>query len=69
MAAISNTEKQQLSENLLNNELYEAFEERAGIMEYDGGLSRPEAEAAAVRIIQKQWYDKVKTQKKPSDLL
>lgn len=29
----------------------EAFEERAAIMEYDGGLSRDQAEAEAKRII------------------
>lgn len=29
----------------------EAFEERAAIMEFDGGMSRPEAEAAARAVI------------------
>lgn len=29
----------------------EAFEERAAIMEFDGGLSRPEAEAAALALL------------------
>ena len=29
----------------------EAFEERAAIMEYDGGMTRPEAEAAARIVI------------------
>lgn len=30
---------------------YDDFEERAAIMEYDGGLPRPEAEAAAYRRV------------------
>ena len=29
----------------------EAYEERAAIMEYDGGLSREQAEAEAYRIV------------------
>lgn len=32
----------------------EAFEERAGIMEYDGGMSREEAEARAKADVEKQ---------------
>lgn len=34
--------------NRLNDNLREAFEERAGIMEYDGGLSRAHAECLAL---------------------
>ena len=30
---------------------HEAFEERAAIMEFDGGMTRPEAEAAARTVI------------------
>jgi len=30
---------------------HEAFEERAAIMEFDGGMTRPEAEAAARIVI------------------
>lgn len=33
------------------------FEERAGIMEYDGGLSRAEAERGALEIILKERGD------------
>jgi hypothetical protein len=29
----------------------EEYEERAAIMEFDGGMSRPEAEAAALRDV------------------
>ncbi len=36
---------------LLIDAEYEAFEERAGIMEFDGGMSRSEAEAAARIVI------------------
>jgi hypothetical protein len=32
----------------------EAFEERAAIIEFDGGLGRDEAERAALAIVQKQ---------------
>jgi hypothetical protein len=31
--------------------LFEAYLERAAIMEFDGGLSREEAEAAAMEIV------------------
>lgn len=30
---------------------YDEFEERAAIMEFDGGMTRPEAEAAAYRRV------------------
>ena len=30
---------------------HEAFEERAAIMEFDGGMTRPEAEAAARTVV------------------
>lgn len=36
----------------VKNEWRELFEERAAIMEYDGGLSREEAEQEAEKIIQ-----------------
>ncbi len=32
-------------------DMREFYEERAAIIEYDGGLSRPEAEAEAVRLV------------------
>ena len=35
---------------LQNEALREAYEERAAIMEYDGGLSREEAEREARRL-------------------
>ena len=35
-------------------DLKELFEERAGIMEYEGGMSRAEAEAAAFNAINKE---------------
>lgn len=36
---------------LANDDLMEEFEERAAIMEYEGGLSRAEAETAAARAL------------------
>jgi hypothetical protein len=33
----------------------EAWEERASIMEYDGGLTRKEAEREAYRLVRAQW--------------
>ena len=35
----------------------EAFEERAAIMEFDGGMTRPEAEAAARTVIANERKD------------
>ena len=37
--------------NSLNGEELETFEERSAIMEYEGGLSREEADWRALRII------------------
>jgi hypothetical protein len=34
----------------------EEFEERAAIMEFDGGLSRAEAERASVETIRRAWH-------------
>lgn len=33
----------------------EDFEERAGIMEHDGGMTREEAELAAAKLIRERW--------------
>ena len=41
------TGARQHSRELLPDDLVEPWEERAAIMEYDGGLSRADAEAAA----------------------
>jgi hypothetical protein len=38
----------------LDDDAREFFEERAGIREFDGGLSRPEAEAAARQDV-REW--------------
>ena len=37
--------------NTSQADMIEAFEERAAIMEYDGGLTRAEAEKEAERIV------------------
>ena len=37
----------------MNSEWQEAYEERAAIREFDGGMSRQEAEAAALKDIEK----------------
>jgi hypothetical protein len=37
--------------NLLSEDAWEAFKERAGILEFDGGLSRSEAEKQAYKAI------------------
>jgi hypothetical protein len=47
------SEVQQFLETITDAER-EAFEERAGIMEYDGGLSRDQAEREAMKTILKQ---------------
>lgn len=39
--------------DFVNQDLKDLYEERAGIMEYDGGLSRKEAEKEALKIILK----------------
>lgn len=44
-------EKQQAVLNDKNKEQIEAFEERAAIMEYEGGLPREEAERLAYEIV------------------
>ena len=44
-------EKQQDVLNDKNKEQIEAFEERAAIMEFEGGLNRQEAERLARKII------------------
>lgn len=49
-------EKQQAVLNDKIKEQIEAFEERAAIMEFDGGLSRQEAERLAYEIV----YGKLK---------
>lgn len=49
-------EKQQAVLNDKIKEQIEAFEERAAIMEFDGGLSRKEAERLAYEIV----YGKLK---------
>lgn len=49
-------EKQQAVLNDKNKEQIEAFEERAAIMEYEGGLPRKEAERLAYEIV----YGKLK---------
>lgn len=48
-------ESESCNENLTESEK-EAFEERAAIMHFDGGLSRQQAETAAMKIInQSRW--------------
>lgn len=49
-------EKQQAVLNDKNKEQIEAFEERAAIMKYEGGLPRKEAERLAYEIV----YGKLK---------
>lgn len=36
----------------------EDFEERAGILEFEAGLTRPQANAAAQAIVRQQWIGK-----------
>lgn len=36
---------------MLDKDTRESFEERSAIMEYDGGMSRPEAEMAAYLLV------------------
>lgn len=43
--------KEELVTLVLHEDDVEAFEERAAIMEFDGGMTRPEAEAAARIVI------------------
>ena len=43
--------KEELVSLVLHEGDVEAFEERAAIMEFDGGMTRPEAEAAAQLVI------------------
>ena len=43
--------KEELVSLVLHEGDVEAFEERAAIMEFDGGMTRPEAEAAARIVI------------------
>ena len=43
--------KEELVGLVLHEGTVEAFEERAAIMEFDGGMTRPEAEAAARVVI------------------
>ncbi len=43
--------KEELVDLVLYEGTVEAFEERAAIMEFDGGMTRPEAEAAARIVI------------------
>ena len=43
--------KEELVNLVLHDDDVEAFEERAAIMEFDGGMTRPEAEAAARIVI------------------
>ena len=45
------------TDNLTLDEL-EEYEERAGIMEYDGGLTREEAEKEAMKIIERKRNEK-----------
>lgn len=47
--------------NDTNKERIEAFEERAAIMEHDGGLSRQEAERLAFEIVYKKHFGKMPT--------
>ena len=52
LSSRSSQTKYIISEGILRHEdLKEAFEERAAIMEFDGGLSRQEAERLARKII------------------
>lgn len=46
------TDLQKLISNLSEDERY-MFEERAGIMEYDGGLSREDAEKEAMKSVRR----------------
>ena len=39
-------------------EAREDFEERAALMEYDGGLTRPEANRRAAAVVRAQWAQK-----------
>lgn len=48
--------------NDTNKERIEAFEERAAIMEFDGGLNRQEAERLAFEIVYKKHLGKMLTQ-------
>ena len=48
--------------NDTNKERIEAFEERAAIMEFDGGLSRQEAERLAFEFVYKKHSGKMPTQ-------
>jgi hypothetical protein len=43
----------------LDANLKEAFEERAAIMEFDGGLSRDHAEALALLVLIRQFPEEV----------
>lgn len=47
--------------NDTNKERIEAFEERAAIMEFDGGLTRKEAERLAFEIVYKNHFGKMPT--------
>lgn len=52
LSSRSSQTKYIISEGILRHEdLKEAFEERAAIMEFDGGLNRQEAERLARKII------------------
>lgn len=48
--------------NDTNKEQIEAFEERAAIMEFDGGLTRKEAERLAFEIVYKKHFGKMPPQ-------
>jgi len=51
LRSLTRTFKDQLVDLVLHESTVEAFEERAAIMEFDGGMTRPEAEAAARIVI------------------
>lgn len=57
------------ADDLLTEDEKECFEERAAIMEFDGGMSREEAEREAVKLISKRQKAKQHPRVNPNGLV